>query len=89
MTNAYTKEAMRERFWELTDQKDVLIAELTPSREKRDALRDALRGPTEEYKAAKRAVVVIERPRMGEIDTEMAVLARALGNKVGPRKLDA
>lgn len=85
MTNAYTPAAMRARFWELTDAKEALIVELAPVRKKRDALRDKLRGPTAEYKAAKQAVVAIERPRMGEIDMEMAVLARALGNKVGER----
>ncbi len=85
MTDAYSKEAMRERFWELTDQKDALIVELTPSREKRDALRDAMREPAAELKAAQLAVVEIERPRMGEIDMEMSRLARALGGKTGPR----
>lgn len=89
MTNAYTPEAMKARFWELTDQKDTLITELAPYRKKRDALRDKLRSPTEDYKAAKQDVVDIERPRMGEIDMEMAVLARALGNKPGPRPVDA
>ena len=86
MTKAYKPDAMRARFWELTDQKDALIAELAPVRKKRDALRDKLRGPTAKYRAAKAAVVAIERPRMGEIDSEMAMLARALGNKVGERK---
>ena len=82
---AYSKEAMRERFWELTDQKDALNAELAPLRKTRNAQRDKLRKPTEEYKGAKLAVVAVERPRMSEIDSEMAVIARALGNKVGPR----
>ncbi len=85
MTNAYSKDAMRQRFWELTDQKEALTRELEPSRKKRDALRDMLRKPMAEFRAAKRAVVAVERPRMGEIDMEMAVLARALGNKVGAR----
>lgn len=85
MSNAYSKDTMRERFWELTDQKDKLNAELAPHRKKRDALRDKLRGPQAQYKAAKKAVVAIERPRMGEIDMERAVLSRALGNKVGER----
>ena len=83
--NAYSKDAMRDRFWELTDHKDALNAELAPLRKTRNALRDKLRKPTEEYKAAKQAVVAVERPRMSEIDSEMAVIARALGNKVGPR----
>ncbi len=85
MTNAYTKEAMRDRFWVLTAKKEALNKELAPSRKKRDEMRDALREPLAEFKALKRAVVAIERPRMGEIDMEMAVLARALGNKVGER----
>ena len=83
--SAYTKPAMRERFWELTDAKAAFNAELAPLRQERDAQRDKLRGPTEAYRAAKQAVVDVERPRMGEIDMEMAVLARALGGKVGER----
>ena len=85
MTNAYSKETMRQRFWELTDAKEALTKELGPSRKKRDALRDMLREPLAEFRAAGRAVAAVERPRMGEIDMEMATLARALGNKVGPR----
>ena len=83
--SAYTKPAMRDRFWELTDHKDALNDELAPLRQERDAQRDKLRQPTEAYKAAKRAVVDVERPHMGEIDNEMAVLSRALGGKVGER----
>jgi len=85
MTDKFTPEIMRARFWELTDKKDVLNAELTPLRERRDALRDALKKPEEVYREAKRAVVAVERPRMSEIDAEMAIIARALGQKVGPR----
>lgn len=83
--SAYSKDTMRERFWELTDQKDALNTELAPLRKARDAMRDKLRKPTEVHKAAKLAVVAVERPRMSEIDMEMATLSRALGNKVGPR----
>ncbi len=83
--SAYSKETMRERFWELTDQKDALNAELAPHRKTRDRLRDKLRAPVAAHRDAKRAVADIERPRMGEIDNEMAVIARALGNTVGPR----
>lgn len=85
MANAYTEEAMRNRFWELTDKKDALNEELAPLRKERNKLRDKMRVPMAELKAAKVAVVEVERPRMGEIDMEMAVLARALGNKVGVR----
>ncbi len=83
--SAYNKETMRERFWELTAQKEALAAKTAPYREKRDALRDALRDPMAEYKASQLAVVAMERPLMGEINMEMAVLARGLGNKVGLR----
>ena len=81
----FTPEAMKERFWELFDQKEVLNTELAPLRERRDAMRDALRGPIAEHKAAGRAVIDIERPRMGEIDGEMVVISRALGSRVGER----
>jgi predicted nucleic acid-binding Zn-ribbon protein len=85
MSNAYEPEAMRQRFWELTEQKEALNRELEPHRKKYNDLRDKLRVPIAELRAAGRAVVAIERPRMAEIDMEMARLARALGNKVGPR----
>jgi len=85
MTKAYTPEAMRERFWELFDKKEALIEELAPLKKKRNDMRDKLRPLTMDYKKAKRAYVDAERPRMGEIDMEMSVLARALGNKVGVR----
>lgn len=83
--SAYTKEAMRERFWELTDQKEELNKELAPLRKERNDMRDRMRKPLAELKAVQVAVVEVERPRMAEIDMEMAVLARALGNKVGIR----
>lgn len=86
MSNDYSPEVMRKRFWELTDKKDELNKELAPLRKERDALRDKMRKPMGELKAAQVAVVNVERPRMGKIDMEMAVLARALGNKIGPRE---
>ncbi len=85
MVNQFTPEIMKARFWELTDMKEVLTAESAPLRAKCDALRDKLRGPIAELREAKQAVLTVERPRMGEIDTEMAIIARALGNKVGER----
>lgn len=81
----FTPEVMRARFWELTEKREALVEEVQPLREHCDALRDALRGPMVEFKAAKMAVVAVERPRMGEIDAEMATLARALKQVVGPR----
>lgn len=76
---------MKARFWELTSQKEVLEAELAPLKEKRDTIRDALRGPTAKYREAKAAVIAVERPRMAEIMSEMALIARALGQKIGER----
>ncbi len=81
----FTPEVMRVRFWELFDMKEALTEELKPLRDHRDALRDALRGPLAEFKLAGKACVAAERPRMGEIDEEMATIARALKQKVGPR----
>ena len=85
MVGQFDPKVMRARFWELTDVKEVLEAELAPLKKHRNALRDALRGPMADYRAAKAAVVAVERPRMGEIMGEMAVIARAMGQKVGPR----
>ncbi len=81
----YSKETMRERFWELTREKEAVLAKSAPARKLRDDLKEKLRDPLAAFKAAKLAVVAIERPVVSDRDTEMAMLARALGNKVGPR----
>ncbi len=81
----FTPEVMQARFWELSDAREALVEETKPLREHRDALCDALRGPLAAMKAAKVAVVAVERPRMAEIDMEMATIARALKQNVGPR----
>lgn len=84
----FTPKVMKERFWELFSQKEALNAELAPLRKRRDDMRDALRGPVAAHRAAKQAVVDVERPKMGEIDNEMAVISRALGNKIGERPVE-
>lgn len=85
MGSQFSPEAMRERFWELTDQKEALNKELAPLRKKRDDMRDMLRPKLADFRAAGDAVKAIERPKMNEIDAEMAVISRALSNKVGVR----
>lgn len=85
MVSQFDPKVMKARFWELTSQREVLEAELAPLKKKRDAIRDALRDPTAKYRAAKAMVVAVERPRMAEITSEMALIARALGQKVGVR----
>ena len=85
MVSQFTPEVMKKRFWELTDQKEALNKELAPLRKKRDDMRDKLRPRLAEFKEAGRAVIDVERPRMSEIDSEMAVLSRALGGRVGER----
>lgn len=85
MVSQFKPEVMKARFWELTAQKEALNSELEPFRKHRDALRDELRPRLAEFRAAGKAVAEVERPRMGEIDAELAVLARALGQKVGSR----
>ncbi len=81
----FTPEVMRTRFWELFGKKEDLVAELKPLRDHAAKLREAVRGPLAELHVAQRACVAVERPRMAEIDTEMATLARALKQKVGER----
>ncbi len=81
----YSKETMRERFWELTREKEAVLAQSAPARKLREDLKEKLRDPLAAFKAAKLAVVAIERPVVSDLDTEMAMLARALGNKVGAR----
>ncbi len=81
----YSKETMRARFWELTAEKEAVLAKSAPTRKLRDDLKEKLRDPLAAFKAAKIAVIKIERKALGEIDREMAMIARALGQKVGPR----
>ncbi len=81
----YSKETMRARFWELMSAKEAVLVKSAPTRKLRDDLKEKLRDPLAAFKAAKLAVVKLERPVLSEISMEMAMLARALGNKVGPR----
>ncbi len=81
----FDKDTMRKRFWELYDQKKTLEKNLAPLRQKRKEFQEKLRPLVQAYKELKQDVIAVERPLMGEIDMEMAVIARALGNKVGPR----
>lgn len=88
MSTPYSTEAMQRRFWELTKQKEVFKEEIAPLREQYDLLA-AKMGPLQaQKKKIGTAIKDAERPVMPAIDGELATLARALGNKVGPRPDD-
>ncbi|HDZ37398.1 MAG TPA: hypothetical protein ENH62_03760 [Marinobacter sp.] len=85
MASKYSKEDMRQRFWELTAEKEVLVAEVAPIRARHDAIRAKMAPLQAELIEVKAELIAVERPRLAELDNERATLARALSNKVGDR----
>lgn len=88
MTHKYTPEAMRSRFWEATAEKEALVEVVAPIRERYDAIRAKMAPLQVELNAVKAEMIAAERPMLAELDAERAMLARALGNKVGERPSD-
>ena len=85
MASKYTQEDMRQRFWELTADKEVLVEKVAPIRKRHDAIRTKMAPLQAELQEIKKELIAAERPMLAEIDVERAALARALGNKVGER----
>ncbi|MBW8036445.1 MAG: hypothetical protein FVQ79_12680 [Planctomycetes bacterium] len=85
MASKYTQEDMRERFWELTAEKEILVKKVAPIRKRHDEIRAKMAPFEVELQEVKKELIAAERPMLAEIDVERAALARALGNKVGER----
>ena len=85
MASKYSKEDMRQRFWELTADKEVLVEKVAPIRKRLDAVRAKMEPLQVELQGIKKEVIAAERPMLSDIDGERASLARALGNRVGER----
>lgn len=88
MASKYSKEDMRQRFWELTAEKEALVEKVAPIRKRLDEIRAKIDPLQVELQAVKKEVIAAERPMLSEIDGERAALARALGKKVGERPSD-
>ena len=85
MASKYSKEDMRQRFWELTAEKETLVEKVAPIRKRHDAIKAKMAPLQTELQEVKKELIAAERPMLSEIDGERAALARALGNKVGER----
>ena len=83
---AFSKDRMRKRFWEATAEKEAIVAEAGPLREQYNALRARQCDLQEEIRQVVAEMHAIERPRLPELDAELAFLAKGLGGKVGERK---
>ncbi len=82
---SFTIEKMRARFWEATAEKETVVAKANPKRDARDELLKKMAPLEAKLRGLNAEIAEIERPALSELDGELARLARALGNKVGPR----
>ena len=81
----YSREEMQLRFWELTAVREKFFEDNAELYALRDQLAEEITPFDVAYKAAKVAVKDAERTVLPELDTERAMLARALGRNVGQR----
>src|SRR5687768_4365930 len=72
---------LRAAYKRLESEKEKLQAKSAPLRKRRDALRDKLSKDEVELRELNQKIAKIERPRMGEIDNQLAGLARAMGGR--------
>lgn len=82
----FSKDEMRKRFWRATAEKETIVAEAAPYREQYDALRARQCELQDEIREVVAKAHAIERPRLPDLDAELAFLAKGLGGKVGERK---
>ena len=88
MVSPFTKETMQKRFWELEAAREKVMEELAPLRDKQNELTNQVTPFRLELNKVKKEIIAITQPRLSDIDAERAILARALGNKVGERPDD-
>ena len=81
----FTKENMRNRFWEAFTEKEALDERTAPLRAKRDELVEKYSPLEIEIKEIGREIRRMEQPDRARLDEELSMLARALGNVVGER----
>jgi uncharacterized coiled-coil DUF342 family protein len=79
MAQAFTKEAMAARREELTKARASLTAKSDPLRKQREDVRAKLAPLEAQLRDISAKINAVERPALGEIDNELAAIARALG----------
>ncbi len=88
-TSKFSANEMKARFWELETLREGFMDKCAPLRKKIDELATRVGPLKAQMKALGKQVDAIQHPAEGmtlpEIDVERAMLARALGNKPGPR----
>jgi chromosome segregation ATPase len=63
----------------LEGDREALLKKSAPLRERRDALDEQIQPLLAEQRDLNKKIHAIERPKLGEIDNELAGLARAMG----------
>ena len=81
----FNKETMRKRFWEITDEIEKILEESADLKVRAEKVRGILAPIRQDLKDVNAQITKIEEPRLPDMKTELAILARALGTKVGPR----
>lgn len=80
----FDESSMRARFWELMTQKEKIQSEAKPARDEYEATVREMDAIRERQKPIIAKFKAIEEPLVS-VDTEMAMLARALKGEVGKR----
>ena len=79
------KEAMKKKFYEVTDAIEAVKKESAELRGKAKAVRDRLNPVKAELKGLNAEIAKVEEPRMINLKMELAQLSRSLGSHPGPR----
>lgn len=79
------KEAMKKKFYEVTDSIEAVKNESAALRGQAKAVRDRLDPVKAELKGLNAQIAKVEEPRMIDLKRELATLSRSLGSHPGPR----
>lgn len=79
------KDEMRDRYWELTDKMQAVRVESAPLHEESRMRREDFDIAQSKLKKVNAEIAEIEHPVLNIIGEELAIIARALGKKLGPR----
>ena len=81
----FDRVAMNKRFWEITDEIESVLKKTVKLKERAEKVRGVLHPIKQELKDVNAEITKIEEPQIPVLKTELAMLSRALGTKVGPR----
>jgi uncharacterized coiled-coil DUF342 family protein len=79
------KESMRARYWELTDAIAAVKEESAELYKIREEYKEACDEARTRLRTVNAQITEIEEPRIPEMQQELAIIARALGQKLGAR----